>query len=340
MTPEGAGWVDVHHHAYHPELVQAMHRHGVTHMAPGVPVPTWTPSDSLRVMDGNGLAAAVLSVLLPNAVSTLDAGRGAGLVRSANEWTAELVRDHPDRFGALATLPMPDVDRTLAEIAHAYDVLGLDGVVVSASQADGRYLGDPGFAPVLDELDRREAVVFMHPNPSARCTCAGGPDFASAVPPPLVDFIMDTTRAVAQMLFGGTLIRYPRIRYVLAHAGGAVPFLAWRLALAGTWVLAGQEGGESVEAQLRRLYYETAQSAFPGALRCLRAVTDDSHILFGTDFPFMKDSVVAATRRALSDMDDLDPAGPGRDNVLALLPRLAARLGRAARPEGSQVAAS
>jgi len=162
----GPGWVDVHHHSFHPELVAALHRYGVAEMAPGVPVPAWTPADSLRTMDGNEIAAAVLSVLLPDQVAMLPGGRGAELVRRANELSASLVRDHPDRFAALVALPLPDVDRSLAELAYGLDELGMDGVVVSASLPGGRYLGDASFDPVLAELDRRGAVVFLHLRPA------------------------------------------------------------------------------------------------------------------------------------------------------------------------------
>lgn len=296
-----SGRIDVHHHCYHPRLVTALRALGVTQMAPGVPLPEWTGEDSLRVLDRNGLAGAVVSVLLPEAAFTQPT---AGLMRRTNEWSAELVRDHPDRFGALASLPLDDVDATLREIEYALDVLHLDGVVLSASLADGRLLADQSLAPVFDELNRRRAVAFIHPHPGYRCTCTG-----PAVPPPLVDFVMDTTRAVAGLLFGGTLRRCPDVTLILAHAGGCVPYLAWRLELSGEWVLAGDTSArpDTVRDELRRLYYETAQSTSAGVLACLRTVTDDSHILFGTDFPFMPESVVAATLRGM-DGPDFAPA--------------------------------
>jgi len=281
--------IDVHHHAYHPRLVAELSELNVTEMAPGVPVPTWSPADSLRVMDDNGVEGAVLSVLLPDL-----ARPSAGLVRRVNEWTAELLGD---RFGGLAALPADDVDAALAEVAYALDVLELDGVVLSASLPDGRLLGDPSLAPVFDELNRRRAVVFIHPNPAFRCACT-----SPAVPPPLVDFVMDTTRAVASLLFSGTLRRCPDIRFILAHGGGTVPYLARRFELAGEWVLPDATA-EAVRDGLHGLYYEMAQSASPGALACLRTVTDDSHILFGTDYPFMPEAVVASTLRAMRGPD-------------------------------------
>ncbi|MDQ2586730.1 amidohydrolase family protein [Saccharothrix yanglingensis] len=308
-------WIDVHHHAYHGRLADALAARGVTQMAPGVPVPRWEPADTLRVMAEHDLAAVVLSVLVPDAALLLP--DAADLVRRTNEWTAEVVRGNPDRFGLLATLPLPDPDAALAEVGYAFDVLGADGVVLPASLADGALLGDPGLDPLLAELDRRDAVVFVHPNPGYRCSCTGAPDFAAVVPPPLVDFVADTTRAVANLLFRGALRRFPRIRFVLAHGGGTIPFLVGRLELARTWVLPGQDG--SVGEELGRLYYETAQSSTAAALACVDAVAEPGHVLFGTDFPFMTGPVVGRTRSEVTaHRPDIGGA------ALALFPRLRA----------------
>ncbi|WP_447008044.1 amidohydrolase family protein [Saccharothrix isguenensis] len=317
-------WIDVHHHAYHGRLADALAARGVTHMAPGVPVPRWEVGDTVRVLEDCGLDAAVLSVLMPDAALRLP--DAADLVRRTNGWTAELVRDDPHRLGLLATLPLPDLDASLAEVGHAFDVLAADGVVLPASLADGALLGDPQLDPLLAELDRRNAVAFVHPNPHYRCSCTGAPDSAAVVPPPLVDFVMDTTRAVANLLFRGALRRFPGIRFVLAHGGGTIPFLAGRLELAKTWVLADRDGAgghppgdDSVRGELGRLYYETAQASSPGALTCVDSVAEPGHVLFGTDFPFMTAAVVAATRREVAEhRPDIGAAG------LALFPRLRA----------------
>lgn len=313
-------WIDVHHHAYHGRLADALAARGVTHMAPGVPVPRWEVDDTLRVLDDCGLDAAVLSVLMPDAALRLE--DAADLVRRTNEWTAELVRDHPRRLGLLATLPLPDLAASLAEVGHAFDVLGADGVVLPASLADGALLGDPQLDPLLAELDRRAAVAFVHPNPGYRCSCTGASDAAAVVPPPLVDFVMDTTRAVANLLFRGALRRFPGIRFVLAHGGGTIPFLVGRLELAKTWVLADRNGSapqDPVRTELARLYYETAQASAPAALACVDAVAEPGHVLFGTDFPFMTAPVVEATRREVAE-HRADIGGAG----LALFPRLRA----------------
>lgn len=319
---DDGGWIDVHHHCYQPELVAALRDSGVTQMAPGVPLPEWTAADSLRVMDSTGLSAAVLSVLLPD--GDYDTAAAA---RLANDQSASVAADHPGRFAALASLPLPDVEATLAEMDYALDGLSMDGVVLSASLSDGRLLGDPAFTEVFDELNRRQAVAFIHPRPGYRCTCTAGAGFAELVPPPLVDFIMDTTRAVAGLVYGGTLRRWPGIRFIVAHAGGAVPYLAGRLELAGTWILEDNTNAasEAVAEGLRNLYYETAQSFAPGTLACLQAITDASHILFGTDYPFMGEEVIASGRQVIAEYGRLSPAAVGRENALALFPRLKTR---------------
>lgn len=310
------GWIDVHHHGYHAELVAALRDAGVTQMAPGVPLPQWTAADSLRAMDSAGISAAVLSILLPG--GPFDRGT---LSRRANELSAAVAAGHPDRFAALATLPLPDVDAAVSELEYALGNLAMAGVTLPASLNDGSLLSDPALTPVFDELNRRRAVVFIHPSPAYRCSCTGGPGFAVVVPPPAVDFIMDTTRAVTGLLYGGTLRRCPDIRFIVAHAGGAVPYLAQRLEL---WV---PPDGERVTAHevadsLRRLYYETAQSFAPGTLACLQAVAGDRHVLFGTDFPHMDEAAIASSRQAISEYGRMNLAGVGRDNALALFPQL------------------
>lgn len=271
------GLIDVHHHAYSPALVRLLRERGVTRMAPGVPLPDWTPSRSLEFLKRNGLSGAVLSVLLPEGACDKPA---EGLVRQVNEWSAELVRENRGQFAALAALPLDDPAAAVREIQYALDVLRLDGVVLPAGLPGGRSLADPELVPVLGALDERATVVFVHPSPSARCCCV-----ETEVPPPVLDFPVDTTRAAVALLFNGSLGRFRGMRLVLAHAGGTLPFLAQRLELADTWV--GGVPAAEVRRALRRLYYETAQSRGPGTLACLRTVTEESHILFGTDFPFI-----------------------------------------------------
>lgn len=320
--PDSAGWIDMHHHSYHPEVADALRAAGVTEMTAGVPLPHWTAAEALRVMNATGIAAAVLSVVLPDGEYDRPA-----ICRQSNALSAAVVAGHPGRFAALAVLPLPDVDAALRELDHALSDLRLDGVVLTTSQTDGSLLSDPAFSPVFEELNRRGAVVFVHPSPAARCTCTGGPGFAATVPPVLVDFVMDTTRAVAGLLYGGTLRRCPSLRIVVAHAGGTIPYLAARLELAGSWQVPDRvkAGARDAADALAGLYYETAQSFGPGTLACLRAVTDDTHVLFGTDYPMLREPGIAAAIRAMSSSEHVNQPGVRRDNALALFPSLKVR---------------
>lgn len=319
--PDGDGWIDMHHHSYHPDLIAALRDSGVTEMTHGVPLPKWTAADALRVMDSAGISAAILSVVLPGGAYDRTA-----VCRQANELSAAAVASHPGRFAALAVLPLPDVSAALSELDYALGVLGMAGVVLTASVNDGRMLSDPAFTPVFDELNRRSSVAFVHPSPTYRCTCTGGPGFAGLVPPVVVDFIMDTTRAVAGLLYGGTLRRCPQLRFVIAHAGGAVPYLASRLELAGSWQVPDgiRAGARDAADSLRSLYFETAQSFAPGTLACLQAVTDDSHVLFGTDYPLLQEAAVKATMQAISRYEPISTVKVARENALALFPSLRA----------------
>lgn len=168
-TATQLNWIDLHHHPYHADFIAALRAYGVTQMAPGVPLPEWRIADSLQVMDRTGISAAILSLVFPAGGYDKTV-----LARRANEQSAALVADHPDRFAALASLPLPDVDAALSELEYALDVLGMEGVVLGASMSDGLLLSDPAFAPVFDELNRRRTVAFIHPSPAYRCTCTGG----------------------------------------------------------------------------------------------------------------------------------------------------------------------
>ncbi len=231
-------------------------------------------------MDRNGIATAVLSVSAPG-VHLGDDGAARKLARCCNETSAELVSAHPTRFGFFASLPMPDTDGSVAEVAYALDELGADGVVLMSSHHDGSYLGDPRFDSVLAELDRRSAVAFVHPvAPSFDRIEVGIPAFAA-------EFTFDTTRAAFNLAHTGALERYRNIRFVLSHAGGTVPYLVARFDL--LWftddalIERAPKGGT---AYMRSLYYDTALSASPHALSSLTELVGPDHILFGSDYPF------------------------------------------------------
>ncbi|WP_327135219.1 amidohydrolase [Streptomyces sp. NBC_01343] len=318
--PAPTGLIDVHHHAIPPFYAEAL---GDRKAIPGVDYPTWTPEQSLEVMDAHGIAASVLSVTAPG-VTFLDGPDAQKLARRVNEYFAELVREYPTRFGAFAILPLPDVAAAREELRYALDELGLDGVGVLTSYGH-RYLGDPEFEPLFAEIAERGAAVHVHPAaPPSR-------DLATFdLPVSLYEFTFETTRTAASLLFNGVLDRLPDLRMILSHAGGTLPFLARRLTY-GTTIGAylKDRAPEDVIGTLGRLHFDIAMSANDFALPALTRLTGTDHILYGSDYPFMPAAHTTENTNGFAEFDgwtDAQRAEIGRTNALRLLPTLAARL--------------
>jgi 6-methylsalicylate decarboxylase len=248
-------------------------------------------------MDRSGIRAAVVSFGSPG-VWFGDAGAARELARRCNEYLAGLVKHHPTRFGAFACLPLPDV----TEAAHALDALKCDGVNLLARVAD-RFLGDPGFEELMAELNRRKAVVFVRPNVHSTSRALG-----FKYPEATFEFIADTTRAVLNLALTGTLERYPDIRWILSHAGGAVPFLAWRFRMADYYPEFKHAIPQGIQTYLKRLYYDTALSPSPYAMKPAMDFAGPSQLVFGSDFPYASSSVVSMEVNDLEQLDVFDPA--------------------------------
>lgn len=277
------------------------------------------------MMDRFGIQTAIASIGSPG-VWFGDAAAARDLARLCNEYYAGVVREHPTRFGAFACLPLPDVGSAVAEAVYALDTLQCDGINLLASVAD-RFLGDPDFEELMQELNRRKTVVFVHPNVHSTSKKLG-----LEFPEALFEFIADTTRAVLNLALTGTLERYPDIRWVLSHAGGAVPFLAWRWTLADHDPRYAERIPQGVLAYLRRLYYDTTLSPSPYALKPVMDLAGPSQILFGSDFPYAPTPIIAAEVDGLERLDVFNAesrAAMEETNALALFPRLAAAIGAA-----------
>ena len=252
--------IDVHHHFFPPAYLERLIRWA---KATGVGAAVqkaqvdWSVARAVEEMDRTDLATAVLSTSTPG-VRFGDAAEARRLAQLCNEFAARMASDHPGRFGSFASLPMPDIDGTLGEIEYALDVLKAEGIGMTTSY-DGAWPGDPRFVPVFEEFNRRKAIVYFHP--LAPDCCASLMDY---VPASVVEVPHDTTRAVVSLLFGGTLTRFPDIRFIFSHAGAGVPVLAGRMANAVTRSakVAAAVGPNGVEGELRRLYYDTANSAY------------------------------------------------------------------------------
>jgi 6-methylsalicylate decarboxylase len=241
----------------------------------------WTPEKAIADMERNDIATAI--VMPVNAIREhLWAGteKARGLVRDNNEYGAKLVRDHPGRFGLYAALPFIDVEGSLKEIAYAYDVLKTDGIGLwPDTGADRKWLGNPAFAPIFDELNRRKAVVFIHANTPACCH-----DLDPGVPDTMSEYDFDITRAVTSLLINGTLSRCPDIKFIIAHSGATVPMIAGRIRdRVPKEAQARIPNGTYYE--LKKLYYEVAHATFPWSMAALLKLVPVSQILFGTDYP-------------------------------------------------------
>jgi len=325
LVSASAGRIDVHHHIVPTDYVSALARLGITGGG-GMPFPRWDPAGALEMLDRQGIAAAVTSISSPG-VHFGDAAAARDLARRCNELSARLVSDHPSRFGAFAVLPLPDVKNALVELEHALDALRLDGVVLLSSQSDGRYLGDPLFDEVMAELERRAAVVFVHPTVPKTSEA-----LRLEVPGYVAEFTFDTTRAAINLIWTGAVERHPHVRFVLAHAGGTTPYLAQRLTAMSLSAEFRARAPRGVQYYLQRFFYDTALSASPNALRSLQELVGPEQILFGSDFPFAPEPIARVSIEGLARYDGFDGAARERierANALSLLPRLAARLGRA-----------
>jgi predicted TIM-barrel fold metal-dependent hydrolase len=320
-----AGRIDVHHHILPDEYVKALAALGIAHGG-DIPFPKWSVDSTLALLDRQGIGTAVTSIAAPG-VHFGDNAAARNLARRCNEVSARLVGDHPARFGGFATLPLPDVDGAIEELAYALDTLELDGIVLLASIGE-RYLGDPAFDPVFTELNRRKTVVFIHPAIPVTSLA-----LKLSMPAAMVEFVFDTTRAVTNLIYTGTLERCPDIRFILSHAGGTIPFVAWRLAQGRLIPPLHEKAPQGAIEYLKRLYYDTAMSATPYALSSLRELVDPSHILFGSDWPFLPEPQIGESVEGLSQYSGFDSAARAlieRGNALALFPRLRSAVGGAA----------
>jgi len=283
MVASNGGMIDVQHHFYPPKLL-AERREALIRYSPGFAhVVEWTPARSIEEMDRSGTAASIIS-MGPPGLWLGDLEQSRRLTAIINEYGAEMVRDNPRRFGLLAALPLPDIDFCLKQIEYAYDVLKADGIGLM-SNYDAKWPGHPDFAPVFDELNRRKAVIFVHPTTS-KFTEKLLPEPA----PPIIEFLFDTTRAVTNLLYSGTFARCPDIKWIFPHGGGTVPFLADRI---GMWAHAMRNDPtlksripNGVEYELKRLYFDTVAVCNPVSMAALQKFVPTSQMLFGSDMPF------------------------------------------------------
>jgi aminocarboxymuconate-semialdehyde decarboxylase len=310
--------VDLHHHVIPDFYWEASNEDG--NAAGGITPPRWTLDGAIAYLDEAGIDTAVASISTPG-VHFGDDTAARTLAREVNEYLADIKRVRPDRFGAFAVLPLPDIDGSLEQIAYAFDVLELDGVSI-LTNADGSYLGESRFEPIFAELQRRAATVFVHPTAS--------PDpiaHTLGLPDSLLDYPVDTSRAVAKLHYSNTFARTPDVKYVFVHAGGTIPYLASRFAIVDEMdVIAGADERGAFTDVLPRLYWDTASAFSDPVLHMLRSLTGLENVAFGTDYPYPRDAISIAGLRQLqktAELDDDERRGVLGETAARLIPRLA-----------------
>lgn len=268
------GLIDVHHHWSNSELLQWWNR------APGAGA--WTADKALAAMDDAGIRAAILSVTQPGIWKSSDPDGSVRLARVCNEAMARISQDHRGRFGYFATVAPPMIRASVAEVGYALDALKADGIGLLSSY-DGKYLGDPTFVPLLEELNARRAVIYVHPAVPVCCATLVPEVAATALEAP-----SDTTRTIASLLVSGALARYSGIRFIFAHGGGSLPFLADRLLDSlGPNPPADKAYLSRYNARtaLAQLYFDSASVGNASAWAALTTFTTADRILFGSDYP-------------------------------------------------------
>jgi predicted TIM-barrel fold metal-dependent hydrolase len=272
-------------------------------------------------MDKHGIETALLSVTTPG-LYLAEPQQARRLARQVNEFAAEVARDQPDRFGFFATLTLPDVEGAVAEAAYALDELNADGVVLLAN-ANGRYLGDPAFLPLYRELDKHNTVLLIHPTFPA----AQGPPARTGDPRDDVDLLAETTRSAVDLIASGVLATCTRLRVILAHAGGYLPYMAHRIA-----PMCAPDGSyETGLETLKTFYFDVALSSGAATLAALTVFAPPGHVLFGTDWPYATPAVIG---HFLAEFDHYQfPEGQREAIVRTAAEDLFPRLRQANRPE-------
>jgi 6-methylsalicylate decarboxylase len=308
--------IDVHHHLLAPGYMSRTTRFAEGGARAGSPLQHWTPATAVEEMDRTGIAAAVLSIPVGGMRFEKDEVTRA-VVRDNNEFGAKMVKDYPGRFGLLASLPLPDQDASLKEIEYAYDVLRADGIAL-VTDYDDKWTGDPAYVPAFEELNRRKAVVFVHPTAPTCCM-----KLIPQVSEGWLEYDFDTARAIVSLLVNGAFEKFPNVRFIFTHSGGAMPVLTGRIDRMFSRETAGDRAPNGAAAEIKKLYFDIASMTNAAALNALVAVSPISQILFGTDYPFVK---VAETTDGLdrSTFSKNDLQAINRDNALRLFPRLKA----------------
>ncbi len=312
--------IDTHHHFYPPAYQKAWadweDQRKIPHL--GVQL-SWTREQDIEAMDKNGITTSVLSLAsTPGVWFDGGAEKAHDMARLCCDFGAEMVHDKAGRYGLFAPLSMLDIDATLKEIEYALDTLKADGVNLQTNYGD-KWLGDPTYKPVLEELNRRKAVVYVHPLVASCCGRLSVGAF-----PAVIEVPHDTTRTIVSLLLSGTFAQLRDIKWLFSHAGGTIPFLAGRLEAFYEQRARSASGfaPDGIEAELRRLNYDTANATHPAAMAALMKLVPVAQITYGTDYPYFPLNQIDSLRKLGLPAADLEAISSG--NAQRLVPRLSA----------------
>jgi predicted TIM-barrel fold metal-dependent hydrolase len=309
--------IDTHLHFYPPEYQKLWLGWEEARKQPHFPGQVaWTRSKVIEDMDQNGIRTGMLSLAsTPGLWFDLNAAEASRLARACNDYAAEMVRDNKDRFGLFATLSMLDVDATLKEIEYAFDTLKADGVGLQSNYGD-KWLGHAAYRPVFEELNRRKAVVYVHPLVASCCGALSVGTF-----PAVIEVPHDTTRTITSLLLSGTFAKLRDIKWLFSHAGGTMPMMAGRInSFYGARPDRKEFAPEGIEAELRRLHYDTANATFAPSIAALMKLVPVSQITYGTDYPYFGMGQMASLSQLGLSADELKVIG--YENAMRLVPRL------------------
>ncbi len=312
--------IDTHHHFYPPAYQKAWvdweDARKLPHFTTQV---AWTREKAVEEMDKNGIAAGMLSIAsTPGTWFNLDAAGAGKMARLCNDFAADMIRDYKGSFGLFATLSMIDIDATLKEIEYVFDTLKADGVGLQTNYGD-KWLGHPVYQPVLQELNRRKAVAYVHPLVASCCAQLSVGAF-----PAVIEVPHDTTRTVTSLLLARRFTQFPDIKWLFSHAGGTIPMLAGRIEAFYGHSTRGEKDAmteEGIAAQLRALHYDTANATSAPAMAALMKLVPTSQITFGSDYPYFPLNQIEAIRKMGLPAADLAAIESG--NAIRLAPRMA-----------------
>lgn len=303
--------IDVHSHNVLPEFTEFLERHGAA-MEETFPLPKWDVNSHLAFMEDAGIGKAILSMPAPQPYYG-DADECARIVRFYNEASARLKADYPDKFLFCASLPLPDVESAIEEAVYALDTLGADGIKL-ATNSRGQYVGDEALDPLMEVLNKRKAVVILHPHKPSPVN----EGIIATAPLAIYEYPAETTRTVVNMITHNVPARYPEIRFVIPHCGSFLPLAVPRMKMVHPAMLAkGLMNSIDWEANLKNLYYDLAGGATPEVIKTLLTITTPDHLMYGSDYPYQPAAVLTGNMNKLrSALKSDDMLAPHIDGIL------------------------